>query len=268
MCAAGAWPSADSRRSAPTSARPRSAILVALWHASPTESQSRQLSSQVRRQPLSRAHHAGVINASVAAKLTMHRIYNRNGVPSVHFTHNTVKGWITWIGIVASIWILGFLLAEVIPYVVPLRRWLTPPGSSATCCRSLPRSSRRSSPGRLGASKASASADPRSGIFWLHLNPRSTWFSSPGRSALASVNLFLCAVTSPCSALTAQCGDGSVHHGAPDRQSPLTRQVAGLYASIQSISEGYTSGKFGTPFTVRVRQLRPLMPQCTAPGTG
>jgi len=149
---------------------------------------------------------AGVINASVAAKLTMHRIYNRNGVPSVHFTHNTVKGWITWIGIVASIWILGFLLAEVIPFFSDMLSI-------------------------IASLFASIFTWAISGIFWLHLNPRSTWFSSPGRSALASVNLFLVVMG-------------------------LFIMVAGLYASIQSISEGYTSGKFGTPFT------------CTAPGTG
>ena len=30
-----------------------------------------------------------------------------------------------------------------------------------------------------------------SGAFWLHLNPHSTWFSTPARSALACVNIFL-----------------------------------------------------------------------------
>jgi hypothetical protein len=60
---------------------------------------------------------AGVINANVAAKLVMQRIFVTPGQPLPrHMTQNTVYGWSVWIGIVVTIWTFAFLIAEVVPF--------------------------------------------------------------------------------------------------------------------------------------------------------
>jgi hypothetical protein len=53
----------------------------------------------------------GVIYANVSAKFVFGRIMGR----SRHAHSNTVLGWGVWIGVMAAIWIIGFLFAEVIP---------------------------------------------------------------------------------------------------------------------------------------------------------
>jgi len=53
----------------------------------------------------------GVIYANVSAKFVYGRVMGR----SRHAHSNTVLGWGVWVGVMAAIWIIGFLFAEVIP---------------------------------------------------------------------------------------------------------------------------------------------------------
>jgi hypothetical protein len=49
--------------------------------------------------------------ANVSAKF----VYNRIMGNSHHAHSNTVVGWGTWIGVMAAIWVVAFVFAEVIP---------------------------------------------------------------------------------------------------------------------------------------------------------
>jgi hypothetical protein len=53
----------------------------------------------------------GVIYANVSAKF----VYNRIMGSSRHAHSNTVIGWSVWVIVMAVIWIIGFIFAEVIP---------------------------------------------------------------------------------------------------------------------------------------------------------
>jgi hypothetical protein len=55
----------------------------------------------------------GVLYASVTARLVLFRIH---GPTSRHRTGHTVTGWLTWIAILAVLWVLAFIIAEVIPF--------------------------------------------------------------------------------------------------------------------------------------------------------
>lgn len=54
----------------------------------------------------------GVLYASVSARFVFFRIFR----DSKHKTQNTLIGWSTWAGILAILWILAFVIAEVIPF--------------------------------------------------------------------------------------------------------------------------------------------------------
>lgn len=53
----------------------------------------------------------GVIYANVSAKFIYQRIWGR----SRHAHSNTVLGWGSWVGVMAAIWLVAFVFAEVIP---------------------------------------------------------------------------------------------------------------------------------------------------------
>jgi hypothetical protein len=53
----------------------------------------------------------GVIYANVSAKFVYGRIMGR----SRHAHSNTVLGWGVWVVVMAAIWFIGFVFAEVIP---------------------------------------------------------------------------------------------------------------------------------------------------------
>ena len=53
----------------------------------------------------------GVIYANVSAKFVFHRIMGK----SRHAHSNTVIGWGVWVAVMAVIWLVGFIFAEVIP---------------------------------------------------------------------------------------------------------------------------------------------------------
>ena len=53
----------------------------------------------------------GVIYANVSAKFVYGRIMGK----SRHAHSNTVLGWGVWIVVMAAIWFIGFVFAEVIP---------------------------------------------------------------------------------------------------------------------------------------------------------
>jgi hypothetical protein len=55
----------------------------------------------------------GVLYASVTARFVLFRIH---GPTSRHRTGHTVTGWLTWIAILAVLWVLAFIIAEVIPF--------------------------------------------------------------------------------------------------------------------------------------------------------
>jgi hypothetical protein len=55
----------------------------------------------------------GVLYASVTARFVLFRIY---GSQSRHRTGHTVAGWVTWIVILAVLWVFAFIIAEVIPF--------------------------------------------------------------------------------------------------------------------------------------------------------
>ncbi|KAI0362578.1 hypothetical protein OH77DRAFT_1416854 [Trametes cingulata] len=142
---------------------------------------------------------AGVINGHVCAKLVFIRIFRRKGVHSRHMTTHSWTGWLTWIAICFAIWILAFVIAEVIPFFNDLL-------------------------GVISAIFASWFTYGISGIFWFHLTPReerwTTW-----RQKLKTI-----------------FWSGIIMMGG-------FIMVAGLYASINSIIDGYRSGGFPHPFT-------------------
>ncbi|KZT70098.1 amino acid transporter [Daedalea quercina L-15889] len=142
---------------------------------------------------------AGVINGHVCAKLVFVRWFRRNGVASHHLTAHTWTGWLTWIGICLTIWVIAFVIAEVIPFFNDLL-------------------------GVISALFASWFTYGISGIFWFHMTPRSERWTTPWQRCKtvfwASIILMGAFI-----------------------------MVAGLYASIDSIVQGYKSGEFSGPFT-------------------
>ncbi|KAH9952019.1 transmembrane amino acid transporter protein-domain-containing protein [Amylocystis lapponica] len=143
---------------------------------------------------------AGVINGHVCAKLIYVRIFRReDGITSRHMTTHSWTGWLTWTGISLSIWVLAFVIAEVIPFFNDLL-------------------------GVISSLFASWFTYGISGIFWFHLTPASErWTTTRQRlktlfwSAIILMGAFI--------------------------------MVAGLYASINSIVEGYRDGSYSGPFT-------------------
>ncbi|EMD38128.1 hypothetical protein CERSUDRAFT_113275 [Gelatoporia subvermispora B] len=98
---------------------------------------------------------AGVINGHVCAKLIFVRIFRMNdGTKSRHMTSHSVLGWLTWIGICVVIWVMAFIIAEVIPFFNDLL-------------------------GVISALFASWFTYGISGIFWFHLTPPSERWSTP-----------------------------------------------------------------------------------------
>jgi Transmembrane amino acid transporter protein len=55
----------------------------------------------------------GVLYASVSARFVIFRIFDRN---SPHLKDHTYRGWAIWIGLLAILWVLAFIIAEVIPF--------------------------------------------------------------------------------------------------------------------------------------------------------
>ncbi|KAK7693890.1 hypothetical protein QCA50_003463 [Cerrena zonata] len=148
---------------------------------------------------------AGVVNGHVCAKLVFVRIFRRNGMKSKHMNSHTFTGWATWIAICLAIWALAFVIAEVIPFFNDLL-------------------------GVISAVFASWFTYGISGIFWLHLTPRSERWTTTKQKAKT---IFWSLV---------------VMMGA-------LIMVAGLYASIVSIIDGYKSGGFPGPFSCVSRAL-------------
>ncbi|KAH8106923.1 transmembrane amino acid transporter protein-domain-containing protein [Cristinia sonorae] len=148
---------------------------------------------------------AGVINGHVCAKLVFVRIFRRNGMKSRHMNSHTVTGWATWIGIVTAIWLLAFIIAEVIPFFNDLL-------------------------GVISSLFASWFTYGISGIFWLHLTPRSERWTTTRQKM---TTIFWISI---------------ILMGA-------FIMVGGLYASITSIVDGYTSGGFPAPFSCSSRAL-------------
>jgi len=54
----------------------------------------------------------GVLYASVSARFVFFRLFEG----SRHKGNNTVVGWAAWAGILAALWVLAFIIAEVIPF--------------------------------------------------------------------------------------------------------------------------------------------------------
>lgn len=54
----------------------------------------------------------GVLYASVSARFVFFRIYEGTR----HKGNHTVLGWATWAGILAGLWVMAFIIAEVIPF--------------------------------------------------------------------------------------------------------------------------------------------------------
>ena len=50
---------------------------------------------------------------SVTARFIFFRVFNP---ASRHRTDNTALGWGVWIGILAGLWILAFIISEIIPF--------------------------------------------------------------------------------------------------------------------------------------------------------
>ncbi|KAI0689778.1 transmembrane amino acid transporter protein-domain-containing protein [Cytidiella melzeri] len=148
---------------------------------------------------------AGVINGHVCAKLVFVRIFRRGGKHSRHMTSHTVTGWAVWSGICCVIWLLAFLIAEVIPFFNDLL-------------------------GVISSLFASWFTYGISGLFWLHLHPASQRWTSPWMR-LKTVFWF-----------------GIIMMGA-------FIMIAGLYASVVSIVDGYKDGTFPAPFSCVNRAL-------------
>lgn len=64
----------------------------------------------------------GVIYANVTAKFIYFRVMGN----SRHAHSNTIIGWGTWVGIMAAIWAIGFVFAEVIPSMGDFREFKIP----------------------------------------------------------------------------------------------------------------------------------------------
>ena len=79
--------------------------------------------------------------------------FRRNGQHSEHLTSHSFVGWATWIGICFIIWVLAFIIAEVIPFFNDLL-------------------------GVISALFASWFTYGISGIFWFHLTPRSQYWGT------------------------------------------------------------------------------------------
>jgi len=54
----------------------------------------------------------GVLYASVSARFVFFRVFANTR----HMTDHTVVGWVGWAAILAALWILAFIIAEVIPF--------------------------------------------------------------------------------------------------------------------------------------------------------
>lgn len=54
----------------------------------------------------------GVLYASVSARFIFFRFFSG----SKHMSSHTVVGWVSWAGILACLWFLAFIIAEVIPF--------------------------------------------------------------------------------------------------------------------------------------------------------
>ncbi|CAL1705414.1 unnamed protein product [Somion occarium] len=142
---------------------------------------------------------AGVINGHVCAKMVFIRIFRRDGVKSKHMTSNSLIGWATWVGICVAIWVLAFVIAEVIPFFNGLL-------------------------GIISSMFATWFTYGISGIFWFYLTPRSEYWSSTKQKLKA---LFWGFVILFCAFV----------------------MVAGFYASVASIIDGYKTGGFKGPFS-------------------
>ena len=55
----------------------------------------------------------GALYGSVTARFVFFRVFGRD---SRHRYSNTLKGWGTWVGIIAANWAVAFVIAEVIPF--------------------------------------------------------------------------------------------------------------------------------------------------------
>ncbi|EPQ55513.1 hypothetical protein GLOTRDRAFT_60231 [Gloeophyllum trabeum ATCC 11539] len=149
---------------------------------------------------------AGVINGHVCAKLAFVRVFRMNdGSVSPHMSSHTRTGWLSWIGICFAIWALAFIIAEVIPFFNDLL-------------------------GVISSLFASWFTYGISGIFWFHLNPPGTRWTTTGRK-LQTI-FWGCIVLAGAFIM-----------------------VAGLYSSIYSIVEGYRDGSFPSPFSCVNRAL-------------
>jgi hypothetical protein len=58
----------------------------------------------------------GVLYASVSARFVFFRIFENTR----HICNHTVVGWTSWAGILAAMWTLAFVVAEVIPFFADL----------------------------------------------------------------------------------------------------------------------------------------------------
>lgn len=56
---------------------------------------------------------AGVLYSAVTSRMVFDNVFPKD---SIHRTHNTVKGWAVWIGIISTTWVIAFIIAEVIPF--------------------------------------------------------------------------------------------------------------------------------------------------------
>lgn len=55
----------------------------------------------------------GSLYSNVSSQFLFHRIFNKE---SVHRNSHTVTGWLTWAGLNGGLWVLAFVIAEVIPF--------------------------------------------------------------------------------------------------------------------------------------------------------
>lgn len=120
-------------------------------------------------------------------------------------TSHSWQGWATWIGICSAIWALAFIIAEVIPFFNDLL-------------------------GVISALFASWFTYGISGIFWFHLTPPGTRWTTPKQK------------------LKAIFWSSTILAG-------VFITIAGLYSSISSIAEGYRDGTFPSPFSCVNRAL-------------
>ncbi|RCK57959.1 N amino acid transport system protein [Candida viswanathii] len=55
----------------------------------------------------------GSLYSNVSSQFLFHHIFNKE---SVHRNSHTVTGWLTWIGLNGILWVIAFVIAEVIPF--------------------------------------------------------------------------------------------------------------------------------------------------------